>query len=237
MNSVCFVLARSESVRLPRKNFLDFDGKPLMLTVLDKLLDAKFDKIVVVLSSFVDSGMMSIYGLPHAKHDVALPGSDYEKTLNRISQVKKNSDPIESFNDRYLNVDVVCRPQELAGGDVKPEDIILHFLPQYPDADTVCLAQCTSPLVEVKTYTDMLEKFKQDESDLLFSVNPLLQCNGAMYIIRRGILENDKSFWSVKNNPSTYVCTFKESLDVDTADQFLAAKSVQKYQCHFGGQL
>ena len=77
-------------------------------------------------------------------------------------------------HDAFPHVRVLMRPEEIRGGDVPMNTVLLHDVSQV-SADLYLQTHSTNPLLRPQTITDAVEVFlaNRDRYDSLFSVTPL----------------------------------------------------------------
>lgn len=227
---------RHESYRLPGKNFLDLNGKPLYWYILDTLLQTpEITKILIDTNSpIIEEGCQKYFGQHFNK---------------------------DSSKSKLLIID---RPKSLSGPKVSTNDLIAHLLDnsELPNADVYLQTHVTNPFLTKETIQDALKKFTQNgltqtdlkskrKHDSMFSVNkwqtrlynktgtpinhnpneliqtqelpPIYEDNSCFYIFTR------KSFYKRHNRiggkPYMYPIESKEeSLDIDWEDDFILAE-------------
>ena len=177
------IYLRGNSKSIPRKNIKLLAGKPLCYWVLKAASESKYiDEIYV---------------------------STEDTEIKQI---------VTSFN---LGIRVIDRPMELAGDATTAEEIVAHFMRQVSDFDILTIIQATSPLTKNSDIDSALERFFDNKYDSMltgvvikrflwskdgkplnydYKERPMRQQfegsiieNGAFYITKKEILENEKN--------------------------------------------
>ncbi len=86
---VCIIQARTGSTRLPSKVLLDLEGKPVLLRVIDRILQSKIiDQIVIATTKKIgDRRIVDLVGNYHPRVDIFLGSED--NVLDRYYQAAK----------------------------------------------------------------------------------------------------------------------------------------------------
>jgi CMP-N-acetylneuraminic acid synthetase len=102
---------------------------------------------------------------------------DALRASGRVDQVVIDTDsPVIAADaaETFPDVTVLDRPEELRGGDVPMNDVLLHDVGQV-SADLYLQTHSTNPLLRADTIRRAVDEFlsARDEHDSLFSVTPL----------------------------------------------------------------
>lgn len=121
------------------------------------------------------------------------------------------------------------RSNETASDDALMDDVIrevIHDTSQDILCDTICLLQCTSPLLEPTTLKDALHQYYSENMDCLVAVDPHFRPCGAFYIFKKVIFEKYRTIWI----PGLwiYVVKHEQSVDVDNIWDLRIAEAVKK---------
>ncbi|MFT6072336.1 MAG: 3-deoxy-manno-octulosonate cytidylyltransferase (CMP-KDO synthetase) [Alphaproteobacteria bacterium] len=136
MNPIIIIPARLAATRLPRKPLLDIHGKPMILHVCDRALEADIGKIVVaagdkeIFDVVQDAGMQAVLTNPELAS-----GSD------RIYEALKVTDPDEKH------------------------DIVVNLQGDLPTVDPVLLAAILPPLKRPEVDISTLAAIIRDEDE------------------------------------------------------------------------
>jgi CMP-N-acetylneuraminic acid synthetase len=203
---------KANSSRVPGKNFRDFCGKPLFRWVLDSLIKVKEIEAVII-------------------------NTDARDILIENGLVE---------SDRVI---IRQRPTKICGDDVSMNLVISDDL-ENVKADIYLMTHTTNPLLSCETIKFALEKFKADlqrgASDSLFTVNkiqtrfyredatainhdpenliptqnlePWYEENSNLYLFTSESFA--KSGARIGLNPSMHVTPLRESIDIDTPEDW-----------------
>lgn len=175
-----------------------------------------------------------------------------------IDQVVVNTDSqvIKEFiEDRYSEVTVVDRPENLLGHDVSMNKIIGHDIDIFP-AELYLQTHSTNPLLSLKTIDEAIEKLKADKEnhDSLFSVTKfqtrfynedgsalnhdpevliktqdlpaLYEENSCIYLFtKEAFYKNNRRIGSA---PMMFEMEPIEAVDIDVEDEFVLAEKLFK---------
>ena len=175
-----------------------------------------------------------------------------------IDQVVVNTDSRvikEYIENRYNNVIVVERPENLLGHDVSMNKIIGHDIELFP-ADLYLQTHSTNPLLSLQTIDAAIEKLKADNGnhDSLFSVtkfqtrfynqdgsainhNPeiliktqdlpaLYEENSCIYLFTKEAFSKNNR--RIGNAPIMFEMEPIEAVDIDVEDEFVLAEKLFK---------
>jgi CMP-N-acetylneuraminic acid synthetase len=212
------ILARGGSKRLPRKNVLDFCGKPLISWSIEACLNSKYiDKVLV---SSDDEEILQI-----SKHC----GAD---TIIRPSEFSGDTSPsfdalghAVSHNDKFDYVVMIQPTSPLRQSNHIDEAIEYLFDKNAYSVVSVCEAE-HSPLWSNTLPNDL------DMSNFLPSVATgkrsqdlpkFYRLNGAIYICEKDVLMTQKTFF-LKEKVYAYVMDKKHSVDIDDELDFKFAE-------------
>jgi CMP-N-acetylneuraminic acid synthetase len=208
------------SERVPGKNLKLFAGKPLYHQILNSLLGT--DKISEV---YINTDCSKI------SHDVK---SNFKKRVH-----------------------VFKRRENLVGNYVSMNKIIGHDISKFNDTHFI-QTHSTNPLLSKKTLEDAIEMYfhnlEKEDADSLFSVTkvqkrfyssdckplnhnpdmlvtqhlePMFEENSCFYIF------SNKSFVPAQSrigkHPKMYQMSQRESIDIDTSDDFIIAETIFKH--------
>jgi len=176
-------------------------------------------------------------------------------TIKTAKKVKEISDIFVSTNDtkinkisNELNVKVPWkRPKYLSGNKVSSANVALHFLKwyekKYSNPDGLLLLQPTSPFRKKSSIKKAIRLFKNNKNKAVVSFSPIikkkkslkkmedfnkkLKLNGSIYLISPKNLKKHKSFFKPTVLPLIQN-SLKESIDIDTYDDWKAAEKLKK---------
>ena len=215
---LAIIPARGGSKRLPRKNILELQGKPLIAWSIEAGLNSKYINKVVVSSD--DSKILNLakrYGVDTIKRPDYL-ASDTSTTFDAIEHTIDNL-------ERYDYV-VLLQPTSPLR-DAKHIDEAIELL-EDKKADTV-ISVCEmehSPLWSNRLdETLSMEGFLADEilNKRSQDLDKYFRLNGAIYICRTDKLLEEKSFF-LKKNIFAYLMSRENSVDIDEEIDFKIAE-------------
>ena len=145
------VPARLNSVRLPRKILADLNGKPLIVHVMERALEAKsLDKVILAVDS-----EETIKTLEQYNFDMVLTSSDHVSGTDRIAEVIdeipdaeiiiniQGDEPlieadvidslVDSFNDSTVNIATIVSTK-LTVSDLLNQNVVKAIVNEYQDA-------------------------------------------------------------------------------------------------------
>ena len=145
------VPARLNSVRLPRKILADLNGKPLIVHVMERALEAKsLDKVILAVDS-----EETIKTLEQYNFDMVLTSSDHVSGTDRIAEVIdeipdaeiiiniQGDEPlieadvidslVDSFNDSTVNIATIVSTK-LTVSDLLNPNVVKAIVNEYQDA-------------------------------------------------------------------------------------------------------
>ena len=121
-------------------------------------------------------------------------------------------------------VGVINRKPELAQDDTKHVDVIKDVLDKFKGFSHFVLVQPTSPLVSVSDINFCLSLLREKDLPGVFSVNPALKPNGAIYAVKtQDFLEQGTLF---PKGAGIYVMPWEKSVDVDEWHDLIVAEAV-----------
>jgi CMP-N,N'-diacetyllegionaminic acid synthase len=212
------ILARGGSKRLPRKNVLDFCGKPLISWSIEACLNSQYiDKVLV---SSDDEEILQIskkYGADIIERPSELAG-DSSPSFDALGHAL-------SYNDKFDYVVMIQPTSPLRQSKHIDEAIEYLFDKNAYSVVSVCEAE-HSPLWSNTLPSDL------DMSNFLPSIATgkrsqdlpkFYRLNGAIYICEKGVLMSQKTFF-LKDKVYAYVMDKKHSVDIDDELDFKVAQ-------------
>jgi len=212
---LAIIPARGGSKRLPRKNILDLNGKPLIAWSIEAGLKSKYiDKVVVTSDDNEILNISKIYGADTIKRpddlasDTATSFDAIKHTINSIEEeydyiiLLQPTSPLRTSEDINKAIELL---------EIKKADAII----------SVCEME-HSPL-----WSNTLEKnlsmkgFLRDKilNKRSQDLENYYRLNGAIYICKRDKLLEEKSFF-LKDNIFAYIMNRESSVDIDEEIDF-----------------
>jgi pseudaminic acid cytidylyltransferase len=215
---LAIIPARGDSKRLPRKNILEFSGKPLIAWTIEAALSSKYiDRVVVSTDSQEIANISKKYGA-----DVPFMRPDELATdeATSIDVVIHMLEELENLHEKYDYI-LLLQPTSPLRTAKNINDSIKLLQERNSDAIiSVCEAE-HSPLWCNKIPNDDLSNFL-DESILNKPSQELekyYRLNGAIYLCSVEKLKKEATFF-IKNNCIAYKMEQKNSIDIDTKLDF-----------------
>ena len=215
---LAIIPARGGSKRLPRKNVLDLNGKPLIAYSIEAGLKSKYIDKVIVTSD--DDEILTIserYGADTIKRPDEL-ASDTATTFDAIKHAMENC-------ERYDYIILLQPTSPLRNEKHIDEAIELLELKKADAVVSVCKMD-HSPLWS-NTLSDSLSMtgFLKDEAlnQRSQDLEEYYRINGAIYICNTGKLLEEESFF-LKEKIFAYKMDRESSIDIDTKIDFKMAE-------------
>ncbi len=220
---LAIIPARGGSKRLPHKNILDLNGKPLIAYTIEAGLESKYIDTIVVSSDHNE--ILSIakdYNIEFIKRPQEL-ATDTATTFDTVKHVLDNS--IRDYD--YI---VLLQPTSpLRDGKHIDQAIELLAIKHADAIVSVCKME-HSPLwsnvlpsnLSMENFLD--EKIKNQRSQ---DLPDYFRLNGAIYICNTYKLLKEKSFL-LKEKNFAYVMDRESSIDIDEEIDFKMAKMIIK---------
>src|SRR3990167_8269318 len=145
------------------------------------------------------------------------------KYLDKIVVSTEDQQIVQSVSNK--GIDIVTRPEKLAGDRSSVYDAIFHTLAHYEPFDYVCLLQVTSPLRLVEDIDGCIEHCINRNAPACISITEgRPDANGAVYIAWTSWLRETRLFDS--GRVTTYPMPSSRSVDVDRITDFEEAESI-----------
>jgi CMP-N-acetylneuraminic acid synthetase len=212
--------ARGGSKRLPRKNVLDLNGKPLIAYSIEAGLKSKYiDKVIVTSDDDEILEIAKKYKSNTIKRSAKL-ASDTATTFDTVKHVIDNC---EEYN--YI---ILLQPTSPLRDDKNIDQAIELLDSKKADAVVSVCEMCHSPLwANTLDNSLSMKGFLRDEL-----VNKRSQdleknyiVNGAIYICKTNKFLKEESFF-LKDNIFAYQMNRKESIDIDDEMDFKIAQAL-----------
>jgi CMP-N-acetylneuraminic acid synthetase len=215
---LAIVPARGGSKRLPRKNILDLEGKPLIAYSIESAFNSQYiDKVVVTSDDDEILSIAEIYGSDTVKRPSAL-ASDAATTFDVVKHVIEK---VGAYD--YI---ILLQPTSPLRESIHIDEAIELLDLKNADAIiSVCEVEHSplwaNTLDDSLTMTDFLQKgIDQKRSQEL---EAFYRINGAIYICRVDKFLEQKSFF-LQENIFAYKMDREHSIDIDEMIDFELAK-------------
>jgi len=220
---LAIIPARGGSKRLPRKNVLDFCGKPLIAHTIESSLNSNYiDKVIV---SSDDKEILDIsekFGADLIKRPKEL-GSDFATTFDTVKHV------IENTQIRYDYIILLQGTSPLRNESHIDDAIELLYLKKADAIISVCEMEHSPLWSNTLDDTLSMENFLKEEilDKRSQDLAKYFRLNGAIYISDREKLIEEKSFM-LKKNIFAYKMSKEYSIDIDDKFDFMIAKMIKE---------
>lgn len=225
---LAIIPARGGSKRLPRKNVLNFNNKPLITWTIDAAL--KCSNIIEVVISTDDKEIAEIGRVYGGKVPFMRPTEISGDTATSVSVVLHAIDYYEKeLNTIVENIILLQPTSPLRNAENIKNAIDLFEGKKANSVVSVCKME-HSPIwsnvlpddLSLENFID--EKYKNTRSQDLPSY---FRLNGAIYIVNTDVFKNEKVFISSKKS-FAFVMSNENSIDIDTELDFEIAEVISK---------
>jgi CMP-N-acetylneuraminic acid synthetase len=226
---LAIIPARGLSVRLPRKNILDFLGKPLIAWTIEESLKSKYiDRVVVSTDDEEIEKISKKYGadVPFMRPDKLSTdrASSIDVVLHLLTQLERT--------DEWYDLVILLQPTSpLRTMQNIDESIELLRVRECDSVISICKAEHI-PLWCNTISNDDLSYFldKSIVNQHSKDIEQYYRLNGAIYLCSVERLQEEKNFF-LKNKCIAYKMKQSRSIDIDTQFDFdMAICSMQKLQ-------
>ena len=211
---LAIILARGGSKRLPRKNILDLNGKPLIAYSIEAGLQSKYiDKVIV---SSDDEEILSIskkFGADIIKRPNKL-ANDTATSLDAIKHTIENT-------DKYDYIILLQPTSPLRNAKHIDEAIELLEIKKANAIVSICEMDHSPLWSNTLPQDGSMKEFLRDEvvNKLSQDLPKYYRLNGAIYICKTNRLLEEKSFF-LKDNIYSFIMDRKSSIDIDEEIDF-----------------
>lgn len=219
---LAIIPARGGSKRVPRKNVLDLNGKPLIAWSIEAGLNSKYTDKVVVSSD--DDEILEISNKFGAE-TIKRPDELASDTATTFDAIKHTIDNLEKYD--YI---VLLQPTSPLRNEKHIDEAVELLESKKADAVIGVCEMDHSPLwsntldesLSMSNFLkeEVLNKRSQD-------LDKYYRINGAIYICKTERLLDEKSFF-IKDRIFAYIMDKKNSIDIDEEIDFKIAKSIIK---------
>ena len=219
MKYLAIIPARGGSKRLPNKNILELNGKPLITWSIESAKKSKYiDDIVITSDSEKILDIAKKYNVKTIKRPDYL-ASDTATTFDAIKHT------IDSLQDKYEYI-ILLQPTSPLRNEKHIDEAIELLENKNADAIISVCETDHSPLWSNTLPEDLnMSNFLRDEIKNKRSQDlpKFYRLNGAIYICKTDKLLEEKTFF-IKNNIYAYIMDRKSSIDIDDEIDFKLAE-------------
>lgn len=220
--NIAIIPARGGSKRLPRKNILPINGKPMIsYPILAAIKSGLFDEVVVSTEDKEISSIAESFGATVSKRPESL-------AQDRSTVVQVCEDVLEK--DKYKTVENFCCIYATAIF-ITPEDIINSYKPvtDKPPVEYVMGISGFNyhPVQALKEVDGYLQNMWPEYNGMQSQFFPeLVVSNGTMYWAKRAAFLRDKTFYGERL--VGYKLDSDRTVDIDTPEDYEKAKMLAK---------
>ena len=217
---LAIIPARGGSKRLPRKNVLDLNGKPLIAYSIEAGLDSSYIDKVVVTSD--DDEILTI-SKKYGAVTINRPNELASDTATTFDAIKHTVDNCEKYD--YI---VLLQPTSPLRNE-KHIDEAVELLESKKSNAVVSVCEMEHSPLWSNTLDESLSMagfFKSEVVDIRSQdLDKYYRLNGAIYICKTEKLLEEKSFF-LKENIYAYVMDRENSIDIDEEIDFKIAEVI-----------
>ena len=206
------------SKRLPRKNILNLNGKPLIVWSIDAGLKSKYIDKVIVTSDDAEKLNISNNAGATVINRPAQFASDTATTFDAIKHTITNM-------GRYDYVILLQPTSPLRSEKHIDEAIEFLFLKQANAVVSVCEMDHNPLWSNTLPEDGNMNTFLGDEVKRSQDLEMYYRINGAIYICSTDLLLSNKSFF-LRDNIYAYKMRRMDSIDIDERFDFMVAESI-----------
>lgn len=217
---LAIIPARGGSKRLPRKNILNLNGKPLLAYTIEASLQSKYITKTIVTSD--DSEILDIskkYGSDTIKRPDYL-ASDTATSFDAIEHTIIN----QKENYDYI---ILLQPTSPLRTTKHIDEAIELLYGKKADA-VVSTCEVDHPVqwnMKIKEDLDISEFVKNIDTNRSQDQTKHYRLNGAIYIARTEKLLEEKTFF-LNQNIYSYIMNKEDSIDIDDNLDFIISQSI-----------
>ena len=219
---LAIIPARGESKRLPRKNLLDLNGKPLVAWSIEAGLNSKYiDKVVVTSDDADILNIAKYYGVLSINRPIEL-SSDTATTFDAVEHAIENI--------KYYDYIVLLQPTSPLRTEWHIDKAIEFLINKEADAIVSVCEMDHSPLWS-NTLDDTLSMAefltKSIKNKRSQDLDSYYRINGAIYICDTKKLLKEKGFF-IENGIYAFKMDRETSIDIDNEIDFQLADLILK---------
>lgn len=220
---LAIIPARGGSKRLPKKNILDLQGKPLLAWTIEAAKQSQYIDAVCVTSD--DAEILAIarnYNILSIKRPDYL-ATDTATTFDTIEHA------IQRLSEQYEYTVLLQPTSPLRTAEHIDEAITLLHEKSADAIVSVCEVE-HSPLWSNTLPSDgsMIDFIKEEALKRSQDLPTYYRLNGAIYICRTACLLAEKTFF-LNHNIFAYLMDTKDSVDIDNRIDFYLVESILKH--------
>ena len=216
LNNIAIIPARGGSKRIPKKNIIDFGGKPMIAwTIEAAVLSEKFDRIIVSTDCPETASISESFGaeVPFLR----------QKDFDDVTPVSVATLNYALSLQNYLGLSINNITQLMANCPLRDQFIIKEFVSEFQNKDTDFLLSCfkfgwMNPWWAFKLDKNGSHKFlfpkelKKRSQDLEHSYRP----TGSIWMANLKALKKSKTFYG--QGHVFYEVPWKSAVDIDEYD-------------------
>ncbi|MEA2051169.1 MAG: acylneuraminate cytidylyltransferase family protein [Campylobacterota bacterium] len=219
---LAIIPARGGSKRLPRKNILNLNGKPILAYTIEASLQSKYITKTIVTSD--DAEILDI-SKKYGSEVIKRPDHLASDTATSFDAIKHT---ILSQNENY-DYTILLQPTSPLRTTKHIDEAIKLLIEKNADA-VISTCEVDHPVqwnMKIKEDLDISEFVKNIDTNRSQDQTKHYRLNGAIYIANTKKLLGNKTFFLTKNIYS-YIMDKKDSVDIDDEYDFLIAEAFIK---------
>lgn len=221
MNILALITARGGSKSIPQKNITLLAGKPLIAWTIESALRSSLHSVVV---STDDEEIAKIAKNWGAEVPFMRPAELARDDSPHILVIIHALQWLERYKNELYDYVLLLQPTSPFRSVADIDNVIQLALERNADSVvSVCPAETHPYLTKILAADGHLEDFTSKPGGYLRrqDLPPVHAINGAIYLVRRGVLLNKKTYYT--ENTFAYVMPPERSFDIDTPwDLYLA---------------
>jgi len=219
---LAIIPARGGSKRLPRKNIIDLNGKPLIAWSIEAGLNSKYvDRVIVSTDDIEIAKISEKWG---ADIPFIRPKELATDTATTVDVIKHAIISLEEIGDIYDYI-MLLQPTSPLRTSEHIDNAVEIMMEKCLDSITG-VSEVSHPIEWTNTLPENLSMDNFISKEVYFTRGQdfpkRYQINGAIYLIKKDSLFLSGQMIS-KANSMAYVIDKKSSVDIDTEDDFLLA--------------
>ena len=223
MRVTCIILARGGSKGIPKKNIINFCGKPLIAWTIEASLGSKYITKTVVSSD--DKKILNI-SEEYGANTIRRPDDLASDVATSESVVKHAIDYLESMGEVF-DIVILLQPTSPLRNC---KDIDSAFEVMFDSSATAVISTCEFDNKILKTFIESSNGFLEGISNNKYpfmrrqDLPKVYMSNGSIYIIDTKTFKNVNSFMTDKT--LNYLMPKKGSVDIDSSDDLIQVEKI-----------
>jgi len=223
---VAIITARGGSKRLPGKNILYLQGKPLIAWTIEAALNSDFiDDVIVSTDDHAIAQTAREYG---AQVPFLRPIELSSDTARSIDVILHTLDTLECLHQKKYDHAILLQPTSPLRDKEDIDSAIYYFFDRNSDSViSVCEMEHSPIWSNTLNESKSMKNFIPDHYNNMRSQDlpPYYRINGAFYMAKTAILREHETFF-LRENIYAYLMSQEHSVDIDTQLDFMIATAL-----------